>query len=148
AAKAEQELAKAAESLDDATEGVDVRARDAAGSLSSLIGPSGVLAAGAVVVAATTRAAIDHAAAIDKGAKAARVSIDAFQGLDFPAQKHGRTFDELASAMFDFDAKVSKGAKGITAALSSIGLEVQELAGFSTEERLRAFAVALDDVGD
>lgn len=112
------------------------------------LGTGGLIAAVGGAMFAATKFASDYAAGIDKASKAARVHTDTMQELDFLAKKNGTSFSALARAMHDLDARLVTGSKTTSAAVASIGLEVDDLLGLSRDDRFRAIATAIAGMQD
>lgn len=134
-----------AEKTDDSMKGMETSTAKAAVSMRTMLTVAGVVGAGMVEA---TRRSVAYTAAIDKGAKAARISTDAYQDLDYVARKNGTTFDVLSKSMFDLDIKLSKGSKTTVAAVDAIGLSVDDLLGMSKDSRFREIATAITDIED
>ncbi|WP_069299894.1 hypothetical protein [Neptunicoccus sediminis] len=104
-----------------------------------------------IAAAAGVKSLLENADALGKSAKAAGISVDAYQRLRFGLEQAGvsqSAFEKSTLKMNKVMLDASRGSKTATDALSRIGLTFAELDRMKPEDRYTAVLTALQGVGD
>lgn len=124
------------------------------GGLSSLLGLTG-LGAGALsaagvggTVVALAKGALDAADNLTKLSDRTGIAIEGLQRLQAVAEPSGNSLDQVASAVNQFQKRLSEGSKDTVSALGEIGLSIGQLRALSPDEQFFAIAKGIQSIKD
>lgn len=124
------------------------------GGLSSLLGLTGIgagaLSAAGVggTVAALAKGALDAADNLTKLSDRTGIAIEGLQRLQAVAEPSGNSLDQVASAVNQFQKRLSEGSKDTVSALGEIGLSIGQLRALSPDEQFFAIAKGIQSIKD
>lgn len=124
------------------------------GGLSSLLGLTGI-GAGALsaagiggTVVALAKGALDAADNLTKLSDRTGIAIEGLQRLQAVAEPSGNSLDQVASAVNQFQKRLSEGSKDTVSALGEIGLSIGQLRALSPDEQFFAIAKGIQSIKD
>lgn len=124
------------------------------GGLSSLLGVAGI-GAGALSAAgiggsvvALAKGALDAADNLTKLSDRTGIAIEGLQRLQAVAEPSGNSLDQVASAVNQFQKRLSEGSKDTVSALGEIGLSIGQLRALSPDEQFFAIAKGIQSIKD
>jgi len=124
------------------------------GGLSSLLGLTGIgagaLSAAGVggTVVALAKGALDAADNLTKLSDRTGIAIEGLQRLQAVAEPSGNSLDQVASAVNQFQKRLSEGSKDTVSALGEIGLSIGQLRALSPDEQFFAIAKGIQSIKD
>jgi hypothetical protein len=124
------------------------------GGLSSLLGLTGIgagaLSAAGVggTVVALAKGALDAADNLTKLSDRTGIAIEGLQRLQAVAEPSGNSLDQVASAVNQFQKRLSEGSKDTVSALGEIGLSIGQLRALSPDEQFFAIANGIQSIKD
>lgn len=107
--------------------------------------------AAATAMVALTKSSMTNIDALSKQARAAGVSVSAFQAMSMVANEAGVETDALSKMVVklqDNIVQLGKGAGAQVAAFQSLGLSMSDLAGLSADEQFAKVAEAISRISD
>lgn len=124
------------------------------GGLSSLLGLTGIgagaLSAAGVggTVVALAKGALDAADNLTKLSDRTGIAIEGLQRLQAVAEPSGNSLDQVASAVNQFQKRLSDGSKDTVSALGEIGLSIGQLRALSPDDQFFAIAKGIQSIKD
>lgn len=132
--------------------GFERSAADMAGALGKAFGIGAISAgAAATAVIGLTRASMQNIDALSKQARAAGLSVSAFQAMSLVAEEAGVATDDLSKIlvkMQDNITSLSNGSKAQVEQFKRLGLSMSDLSGLSADEQFKKIAEALNGIQD